>query len=164
MSKKGNEEELIANAKEALGDDAEILAAGVFGCQDLMKASVGGGILGAFAGQDLGGAVGAGLGAALGGIAARKGVAESRGETLKLVVAVTPSQIHIMNWGDGSAEERHDIVFERSSVDIKIKKMGLSRIIELHDPETDAFFRLHGTTGLGSQAGPDKHVMEVLAA
>lgn len=164
MTDKGNEEELIANALRTLGDEEEVLAAGMFGCQDLVAPEIAGQTSGALLGDATHNPGGSAIGVLVGGLAAKKAAAEEKGITLKLVVAVTPTKIHILNWGEGTPEERHDIVFDRAHTEVKIKKWGLSRIIKLHDPDSGAGFNLQGSAGrLFSQSGPDKHVIEVLS-
>lgn len=139
-----------------------MLAAGVFGLQDLLFAQMAGGVAGALATDGLaGGAVGAGLG----GLAAKKSYAESQGVTIQLILAVTAEQIHVLNREtDGRLT---DVVasFDRASCEVSISKFGLSRIIDLTDPATGTHLKLTGTTAPFSMlAKPDKLVLHLLSA
>lgn len=87
MSHKGDEAYLEEAAADALGGGVEVLAAGIFGWEDLMGAQIAGGIVGGVAADavapssgaagDLAGAAGA----AIGGHTAKEAMAEAHGMT-----------------------------------------------------------------------------------
>ncbi len=159
-----SETDLIADATAVLGTDVEVLAAGVFGLQDLVLAATAGMVAGGVASDALGGTADV-ASSVLGGMVAKKAYAESQGMTVQLVVAVTADEIVVLNRDtDGRLP---DVVtrFDRASCEITIKKMGLSRIITLHDPASGAELKLTGTVAPFSMlAKADKVVLHLLSA
>ena len=81
---------------------------------------------------------------------------------MRLVVAVTTSAVHVLN------SERSDLPsevarFDRASTEVTVRKMGLSRIVELLDPATGAKVSLHGSVSpISAQSKPDKLVLNLL--
>lgn len=164
MKHAGDEEYLVDAAKTALGDE-QVLAAGIFGWQDLVKAQLVGGMTGATAGDVAGGGpLGAGVGAGVGSYVAKEAMAREHGMTPALLGVVTSSAIKVLNW-DGEAAGDEVISFDRSSTDVHISRMGLSRIIHLHDTTSGGEIKLHATAApYLSQSKPDKLVLHLLAA
>ncbi|MCD9624509.1 hypothetical protein [Rhabdothermincola salaria] len=166
---RGDEAALAAEATRVLtaarpGDD-EVLAAGVFGLQDLMWAQVGGGTVGALGGDLVAGTAGMAVGAALGGYAAKLAACKAEGITLQLLVAVTPSTIHVLNRDPDGELEPVVASFPRSSTEVQITKFGLSRLVRLHDRDSDVAMTLHGTAApFLAQSKPDAVVLHLLAA
>jgi len=164
-----SEEQLVAEATEVLGGGEPVLAAGVFGLADLvfaaMAGSAAGGAVGRSAGDGAADVAGAVVSGVLGGIAAKRAYAASQGASLQLIVAVTGEQIHVLNRdADG---QRPDVLasIPRATCEVTVKKMGLSRTVELRHTETDEVLRLTGTTmPLSPLAKGDKVVLELLSA
>lgn len=159
-----SEDELIAEATGVLGDGTEVLAAGVFGLQDLVLAATAGMVAGGAATEALGGAADV-AGSVLGGMVAKKATAESRGMTVQLVVAVTADEIVVLNRDTGG--RLPDVVarFDRSTCEVTVKKMGLSRIVTLADPASGAQLVLTGTVApFSALAKADKVVLHLLTA
>ncbi|MEV7694823.1 hypothetical protein AB0N73_15960 [Microbacterium sp. NPDC089189] len=157
------EKELIAEAATLLGDGEDVLAAGHFGLADLARAQVLGGTVGAVAdpaADPLAQAVAAGAG----GFTAVRLAAEEAGVTVKLVVVVTPTRIHVLNRDTDGRLATRVASFERDTVDIRVEKLGASRYLTLTD-EAGEELRLHGSVGfLSAQAPGDKAVLDLLAA
>lgn len=165
MTKVSNEDELKADAQAALGDGETVLAAGVFSLEALLGGMVAGTIVGSAAGQALGGSAGQLVGVVAGNIAGRKAMAEHEDSTVKLILAVTATRLHLLRWGAGNALEREKMIFDRATTKVSVRKMGLSRIVTLDDPSTGAHVVLHASvSAISSQSGPDKDVLALLTA
>lgn len=160
-----SEEDIVAEARGSLGDQTDIVAAGYFGLANLVVAQIAGGTAGGLAGDTAGGgaALGAAVGVGLGGLAAVKASAEAQGVTMKMIVAITPDEIHLLNRETGGRLRSDVTSFRRDSVDIHIAKFGLSRILTLTDRVSGHSVELHGTVSwLSSQAKGDKVVLDLL--
>lgn len=157
-----NEDSIVQEAEGILGDGTEVLAAGYFGLQDLIAAQIAGGTAGALTGSAAD--VGA-LGGGLGGAAAVKAYAESQGVTVQLILAVTDDQLVVLNRDTQGRLPSRVATFDRSSCDVEISKMGLSRFVAITDTATGDKLTLHGAVSpLSAQSKGDKAVMELLAA
>lgn len=162
MSEVGNENELIADAQQVIGDGETVRKAGVFGLQDLMHPMIAGQTVGALAGHALAGTEGAVAGVLLGGLLARKAAAEERGVTLKLIVAVTDTKVHVLNW-DNDQENRLVATFDRATTTVTVKHFGLSRIVTIDDSATETQMKLHASASrVMAQSGPDADVLTEL--
>ena len=103
-------------------------------------------------------------GVLLGHLAAKHAAAKRAGVTLKLVVAVTATQIHVINWGDAEDATRIVKTFDRAATTADVRKFGLSRIVTLHDTDNGTEMRLHASVApWTSQSGPDTHVLAELS-
>jgi hypothetical protein len=157
---------LAAEAAGVLGDAEPVIAAGVFGLQDLMLAQMAGNVAGGVAasvadGGVLGGAVATGLG----GLAAKKAAAEASGVTLQLLLAVTEHRLVVLNRDTGGRLPDVVASFDRATAQVQISKFGLSRLITLSDPSTGESLTLHGSTGpFSSFSKSDAVVLHLLAA
>ena len=165
----GDEAALVAEATEVLTavrpDDDEVLAAGVFGLQDLIWAQIGGGTAGAVGGDLLAGTAGMAVGAVLGGYAAKAAAAASAGMTVQLLVAVTPTTIHVLNRRPADDFEPVVAGFPRASTEVQITKFGLSRLVRLHDRTSDVQMTLHATAApFRPQSKADAVVLHLLSA
>jgi hypothetical protein len=158
--------ELIGKAAGILGTEQAVIAAGIFGLKDDYLA-VG---LGAAAGGSIGDALldnplAGGVGAAAGMHATRAAIADSKGLTIRMLVAVTPERIRVLDWQTGSGPTKELLSFDRSSTDVKITKFGLSRHVELNDAASGRSLVLSGTTApFSAESKGDKAVMKELAA
>jgi hypothetical protein len=163
MKHAGDEDYLQEAASRALGDE-EVLAAGIFGWEDLVWAQiVGGTAAGVGAGVAGGGTAGA-IATGIGGYAAKEAMAAAHGMTLELLGVVTASAIRILNW-EGDEAGKEILTFDRRTSDVHISRMGLSRIIHLHDTASGAEIKLHATAApYLPQSKPDKVVLHLLAA
>jgi hypothetical protein len=160
----GNSEaELIAEAKTLLGDDEDVRAAGHFGLADLAVAQVVGGTVGVIAAPGLDPTPDA-FAAGVGGFAAVRLAAAEAGVTVTLVVAVTPTHIHVLNRDTDGRLATRVAAFDRATTDIRIEKLGASRFLTLTDPSGESL-RLHGSVGfLSAQAQGDKVVLDLLSS
>ena len=157
----GDEAYLEEAAGRALPGD-EVMAAGIFSWQGLLAAQAAGVAAGAVAGDLLGGGGGSAVGGALGGQAAAEAAAAAEGTTVALLVAVTPGAIHVLRW-EGDAPGAVLRRFDRTTTDVHVSKMGLSRILTLHDTATNEAFALHGSVApFSAQSKPDKVVLHLL--
>lgn len=158
----GDEEYLEAAARRALADE-DVQAAGIFSWQGLLAAQTAGVVAGAVAGDLLAGGGGSAVGGALGGAAAVEAAAASQGMSVALLVAVTADAIHVLRWeGDEAGQEVRR--FDRATTDVHVSKMGLSRVLTLHDTATNEAFALHGSVApFSAQSKPDKVVLHLLA-
>ena len=150
-----NVEHLIAAAQQFLGDGEEVIAAGVFGLQDDYAAI-------AVAGA----ATGAAVDAATSNdpvAATRDAVAKSKGLTVRMLVAVTAQRIHVMDYPDSGHPSVEFMSFDRAKSVVQITKFGLSRHLNLADPNTTQQIGLTGSTAFYSQeAAGDKLVLHLL--
>tara|TARA_B100000378_G_scaffold176005_2_gene141990 strand:- start:65 stop:583 length:519 start_codon:yes stop_codon:yes gene_type:complete len=163
---KDSEAEIVAEARQILGEQEEVIAAGHFGLANLIIAQIAGGTAGGLAVETVEGSNGFGsaLGVGLGGLAAVKASAEAQGVTMKMIVAITPEQIHVLNRDTGGRLDSSVASFRRDAVDIHIANIGLSRILTLTDRPTGHAVELHGSVSwLSAQAKGDKVVLDLLA-
>jgi hypothetical protein len=157
--------ELIGRATAIVGTEQPVVAAGIFGLKDDYLA-VG---LGTAGGAGLGdllvdNALVSGIGGAAGMHATRSAIAASKGLTVRMLVAVTPERIRVLDWQTGSGPTRELLCFDRSSTEVKITKFGLSRHVELHDTASGRSVVLTGSTApFASESKGDKAVMNALA-
>ena len=182
--------ELISTAKRLSGDDG-IHAAGIFALKDqyLKLALWGtvGGVIGGTAGGQVGSVVG-NTGAAAGGTAGdavgtvsfqnmeRMNEAQKQGfDSYRVLVAVSDSQIHLLDQNftalgvsqtaaqTGTTKLYYSI--DRASVEVKIKKFGLSRRVYIKRLETGETLGLQGNVSpLSSVSNGDKTVLNALKA
>ena len=163
MTAHASDEAYLEEAARRALPGEEVLAAGIFSWQGLLAAQTAGVVAGAVAGDLLAGAGASAVGGAVGGRAAVEATAAAEGMTVALLVALTESAIHVLRWeGDdaGAALRR----FDRATTDVHVSKMGLSRILTLHDTATNESFALHGSVApFSAQSKPDKVVLHLLA-
>ncbi|GAA1949839.1 hypothetical protein [Microbacterium aquimaris] len=162
---KDSEAEIIAEARQILGNQEEVIAAGHFGLANLIIAQIAGGTAGGVAADSVwDSGTSSALGVGLGGLAAVKASAEAQGVTMKMIVAITPEQIHLLNRDTGGRLDSEVATFRRDAVDIHIANIGLSRILTLTDRPTGHAVELHGSVSwLSAQAKGDKVVLDLLA-
>lgn len=159
----GNETELIAEAQQVLGHEEIVLSAGVFGLADLMHDMVYGGTAGGLAASMVAGNGAGAAGVLFGGLLAKHAAAKERGVTLKLIVAVTATKIHILNWDDGPGDDRQVACFNRATATVKVKHFGLSRIVTIDDAASGAHMKLHASASRAmAQSAPDQDVLAAL--
>ena len=165
---RGDEAALVTAASAALGTD--VLAAGVFSWQELVKGEVAGLMAGGVAGDAVGDLVGGpagdlvgAVGAVAGGRAGVEAMAEEHGMTVSLLVAVTEDEIVVRNLrGEDVGEEIAR--FPRDRTHVSINRFGLSRVVVLEDPASDRRLALHGSVApFSAQHGPDKVVLHLLS-
>lgn len=157
-------ETLRAKAVSILGDAEPVVAAGIFGMQDNYLALTAGGVVGSSVAGGVGGGVAGGVaGNVLGMHAARELNAQSHGVTLRMLVAVTPTQIHILGWQTGSGPTQLLRTFDRSATSVEIKKFGLSRRLHLTDRNSGDSLALTGSaSALSAETKGDKAVLTAL--
>lgn len=152
-----DEASMIAEAIATLDDGDEVLGAGFFGAHDLTKAAT----LGSAGGGILFGS----LGAIVGMLTAKHVTAQAQGMTRMLLVAVTPTMIHVMNHEGGPDVQKEFMSFRRDSVEASVSTLGASKYPHLTDTETGAKLVLHGTlSSLSPQAEGDRIVFDLLTA
>ena len=160
------EDELIKDAAEVIGGDEEILAAAIFGLQDDYGKIFVAGVATA-ATTDALGVDGSMAHAAAAGATvheARRLNAEDKGVTVRMLVAVTPSSIHVLDRTELGKTSRELMKFERKTTTVQITKFGLSRKLNLADEADDKRIDLTGSTAVFSpEAAGDKLVLHLLA-
>jgi hypothetical protein len=169
MSHQEREEDLIAEANRLLGA-TDVEAAGLFGLADLSAAMIGGSLAGSAAGALIEGeaaggpGVGDAVGAGVGAWAATQAMARHEGVDLKMILALTPTGIYVLNREQGEQPPGVVASFDRARCQVRITKLGLSRTVELHDPDQGTSIALHGTVSpLMRRSAADKAVMRLLA-
>jgi hypothetical protein len=152
---------LVADAEAVLG--VPVVAAGMFGFQNLLGAEMVGATVGAVGFSNAFGASAGAIGAGLGGFLATKAAAEDQGATVKLIVAVTADDIHVLRWGHDTDPQRVIRTLPRATTTVDVSTFGLSRILTLSDSASDQRVTLHASVApYARQSGPDKDVLAVL--
>lgn len=141
--------------------ESDILAAGVFGMENLGVAQAGGVVAGAAAAEVVtGNPLADALGAALGSWMGRHAAAQAQGVSVQLIVAVTDQDIYVLS-------ERTDAPavvaqFPRTETEVVVSRRGASRILRL--THGGHHLDLHGTAaGFRPQSGPDADVFSLIA-
>ena len=159
---RSSEADLIAEARSILGADEEILGAGYFGLANLRDAMVAGGTAGGLA-VTIGSDLNPGIGTLAGSLLAVRASAEEQGVTVKLLVAITPDTIHVLNQDTDGRLRTEVVSFRRDHVTVDIQKVGLSRRLTLTDPDSGVSIELHGSVSwLAAQSTGDKVVLALL--
>ncbi len=129
------DEELKSAAQQVIGTGEQVVAAGIFGLRDNYTVIVAGGLAADVAISGLpNSAITSGVAGAAGTYAARVINAKSKGVTVRMLVAVTASKLHILALPSvGNRPERELMVFERAGMTSKVTKFGLSRRLTLAD-------------------------------
>ncbi|MHB1138824.1 MAG: hypothetical protein ACYC2O_07690 [Microthrixaceae bacterium] len=166
MGHDNSPEALVAEATQVIGPEATVLAAGVFGLQNLLLPQMAGNMAGGVAGSTAGlGVTGDAVGTMLGGLAAKKAAAEAQGVTVQLLLAVTEHHFVVLNRDTGGRLPDVVASFDRGTAQVQISKLGLSRIITLTEPASGEALTLHGSTGpFSSFSKGDAVVLHLLAA
>jgi hypothetical protein len=161
-----DEQELQREAAQIIGTDEEILAAAIFGLQDdYAKIFVAGAATGTAAMvAGLEGPLAAG---AIGGVtihAERAQNAASEGVTVRMLVAVTPTAIHLLDRTGLGETTRELMRFDRATTAVQVTKFGLSRTITLADEAAGKRIGLTGSTAFYvPEAAGDKLVLHLLS-
>ncbi len=159
-----DEADLIAKAQGVLGADEPVLAAGIFGLEDdyveAGAAMVAGGAVGSVVDDS--------TASALGAVAAlhmsRDVRAAEQGVTVRMLLAVTATRIHVLDWKTGSGPTGELRSFDRATTAVQISKFGLSRHLALHDTSTGHDLTLTGSTAFYvNEAKGDKLVLHLLS-
>ena len=161
-----DEQELKQEAAQIIGTGEEILVAGIFGLQDdYAKIAIAGVVSGAAAAAlDVGGplAHGALAGATL--HAERSVAAADKGVTVRMLVAVTPTTIHVLDRTELGKTTRELMRFDRATTTVQVTRFGLSRQLNLADDAADQRLGLTGSTAFFSpEAAGDKLILHLLA-
>jgi hypothetical protein len=150
---------LHAKALAVLGPHETIVATGIFGLRNNYMALTAGGVAGSMLAPGLAGV----LGNAVGMRAAQNINAHGKGVTVRMLVVVTPTHIHILDWMTGSGPRQVLRSFDRGNTTVEIKKFGLSRHLNLEDRLTGDSLALTGSTsGISPEGKGDKEVLAVL--
>ncbi len=159
-----DETDLIAEAEAVLGSDDPVLSAGIFGLKDdYVEAGAA-----MVAGGAVGDVVGDSTTSALGSVAAlhmsREVRASEQGVTVRMLVAVTATRIHVLDWKTGSGPTGELRSFDRATTAVQITKFGLSRHLALHDTATGQDLTLTGSTAFYiNESKGDKLVLHLLS-
>jgi hypothetical protein len=95
--------------------------------------------------------------------AARTSMAASQGLTVRMLVALSEAQIHVLDWRTGSGPTKVLLSFERTRTEVRIKKYGLSRHLTFRDTASGRALALTGTTAFFSaESKGDKSVIHLL--
>ncbi|MGP3534006.1 hypothetical protein ACTU3I_04355 [Microbacterium sp. RD1] len=157
------ESALVAEAKDVLGSDEQILAAGIFGLTELTHAQAKGGVLGGLLGALAPGGLDVLAGTLIGGIIGRHDAAARSGASVQLLVAITPDTIHVLNRDASGSLDTEYASFPRATTTVSVRPVGLSRRLTLTEPGHDATVELHGTvSGVSDLTEGDRLVLELL--
>lgn len=159
-------EDYVAEAQELIGPGETVEAAGIFGLQDDYKAIALGGVATAAVTPDGGGPAFAGIGTAANLEISRHRNAEAQGVTVRMLLAVTESQIHVFSMREiGGGPQQLLMSFDRANTKVEVHRFGLARRVELSDPESGQRLGLTGNTARFTYgAKGDKAVLEALGA
>jgi hypothetical protein len=159
-------EDYVAEAQALIGLEETVEAAGVFGLQDDYKGIALGGVATALVTPEDAGPGLAGLGAGASIAISREKNAEAQGVTVRMLLAVTERSIHVMSMHQvGGGPQKLLISFDRARTKVEVHHFGLSRRIELTDPESGQHLGLTGNTARFTYgAKGDKAVLEALGA
>lgn len=88
--------------------------------------------------------------------------AKEEGVTVRMLVAVTPTKIHVLDRSMTGSTQRELMSYDRADTSVQITKFGLSRHLNLAEGE-----RRLGLTGsvaaFSREAGGDKLVLQLLS-
>lgn len=159
-------EDYVAEAQALIGPGETVEAAGVFGIQDDYKQIALAGLATAVATPDGAGPALDGIGAGASIAIARDRTAEAEGVTVRMLLAVTESRVHVFSMHQiGGGPQALLMSFDRGSTEVEVKRFGLSRRIDLSDPQTGQHLGLTGNTAHFTYgAKGDKAVLEALGA
>ncbi len=122
-------ETLARQAQGYLGSEHEVLAAGVLGLQDSVKALAIGGLFDVD-GQDIS--------------RNRAKAAAKQGLAVQLLIAVTATTIHVLEF-TGAVPTKQFMEFDRATCRVKVIWFGLSRRIRLESADKQQKLRLTGS-------------------
>lgn len=156
--------DLISKASAVLGDGEPVMAAGIFALKDDHLAVGVGGVAGAGAGDAIfDGPLATAVGGAAAMHATRSAIAASQGLTVRMLVAITPAHIRLLDWITGSGPSEVLASFDRHATTVKVTKFGLSRHVELTDPASGRSLVLTGSTApFVSESKGDTAVLRAL--
>jgi hypothetical protein len=91
-------------------------------------------------------------------------MAETKGVTVRMLVAVSEESIHLFALGATGSDPKHELMrFARSTTTCEESNFGASRHLKLRDSASGQEIGLTGTTGfLSSYAEGDKAVLGAL--
>jgi len=158
-----NIEQLIASAKTLSGDES-IGAAGIFAFKDKYLKLVGWGIVGGMTGGAFAGVAGDAVGSAGAMHAQRSHEAQKQGyDGYRVLVAVGDSHIHLFDWVTNQGASKLYYSIERKSVEVSIKKFGLSRHLYFKNSTSGETLALQGNVSpISSVSNGDKTVIKAL--
>ena len=160
-----HESDLIAKAQQALGSNETVIASGVFGLQDNYAAILVGGLAADAVANDLpGGAATDAVPAGAGVHVARQVNAERQGVTVRMLVAVTQTHIHLLSLGAVGDDPGHEVFrFDRATTTCQESSFGASRHLTLTDSASGQEIGLTGSAAFFSAyAEGDKAVLRTL--
>ncbi len=159
-------EDYVAEAQALIGPQETVEAAGVFGLQDDYKQIALGGLATAVATPEDAGPALNGIGAGGAVAISRERNAEAQGVTVRMLLAVTASSIHVFSMHQMSGGPQQLLMsFDRAHTQVEVKHFGLSRKVKLTDPESGQHLGLTGNTAHFTYgAKGDKAVLEALGA
>lgn len=153
---------MIAGAKSATGDD-DIVVAGVFLPRGFVGRTVVGSSIGGSFGDAVGGAIARAAGAAAG--AAGGMASTSDGGGVRLIVAVSPTHVHVLHPKGLGGTRREDLelvhTFDRATLDVQVKARVTVRILVLEDREHDQRIELEGSRAFFKHANDVIHALVI---
>jgi len=181
-------DEYLAKARAVLGNDPEVLAAVVMAPKDatgaliwsILKASLGGEILGGIAGSTVGAAgIGADIGGTLGMLkgmhAQRRANAEAEGLLPVVLVAVTVTSISVLDWDRPDQDfyvathetsitpSRVLVTLDRSTTVATLKRNGLTGLLYLGETTTGTSIAFQGALSpMSPDAKPRRRLLATL--
>lgn len=126
--------DLLDQARHFLGDDSTVVGAGILGLKDsylaLAAGALAAGVMDPLPDTPVGDAVAATAGMRT----AREARARSQGLSVRMLVAVTTTDVHLLEVGAvGIAPVREALSFDRATLAIGVRKFGFSRRVILDD-------------------------------
>jgi hypothetical protein len=161
-----DEQALIADARNVIGDGEEILAAGIFGLQDdYAKLAVAGVATGAATtALDVTNPLAGGVAFGVATHETRRLNAENMGLTVRMLVAVTPATIHVLDRTELGKTTRELMRFDRASTAVQVTKFGASRNLNLADASAGTSIGLVGAAVFYvPESAGDKLVLHLLS-
>jgi hypothetical protein len=158
-----NINELIARAT-ALSGDATVTAAGIFALKDDYLKLAGWGMGGGIVGNAVAGTFGDAVGSAAAMHLQRNEAAQEKGfDGYRVLVAVGATQIHLFDWVTTTGATKLYYSIERASVEVSIKKLGVSRHVYLTNITSGETLALQGNVSpISSVSNGDKAVLKAL--
>ena len=156
-------EQLISTARTLSGDES-IGAAGIFALKDQYLKLVGWSTVGGLAGSAVAGELGDVAGSVGGMHAQRNDAAQKAGfDGYRVLVAVGDSQIHLFDWLTNEGASKLYFSIDRASVEVSIKKFGMSRRVYIKNLTSGETLGLQGNVSpISSVSNGDKTVIKAL--
>lgn len=160
-----DEDTLVAEAAQVIGDRETVHGAGMFYPTALSGASIKGSAIGGIAGTAVAGNVGNIVGMLAGRHELMDAAAADIQLSPELIVAVTDEHIYVLNRDTSTGLSPIARTFDRANAEVTIKKHGLMRRITITEPGTDQEIEVSGGTAVFNPAAKgDKIILALLSS